>query len=178
MDAIAQTFLDKSRRLMTSDYVPKIERCLDELADDDIWWRPNEASNSIGNLVLHLCGNVTMWILGGVGRLPFERDRQQEFDERRSIPAAELRSRLRGVVQRADEVMGAVGSDELLSRRQIQGYDVTVLEAIYHVVEHFGMHTGQIIMLSKARLGHQLNLWEPPGLRPDFVHLHILFDTN
>lgn len=162
MDAIAQTFLDKSRRLMTSDYVPKIERCLDELADGDIWWRPNEASNSIGNLVLHLCGNVTMWILGGVGRLPFERDRQQEFDERRSIPAAELRSRLRGVVQRADEVMGAVGSDELLSRRQIQGYDVTVLEAIYHVVEHFGMHTGQIIMLSKARLGHQVNLWEPP----------------
>ena len=162
MDAIAHTFLDKSRRLMTSDYVPKIERCLDELADDDIWWRPNEASNSIGNLVLHLCGNVTMWILGGVGRLPFERDRQQEFDERRSIPAAELRSRLRGVVQRADEVIGAVGSNELLSRRQIQGYDVTVLEAIYHVVEHFGMHTGQIIMLSKARLGHELNLWEPP----------------
>jgi uncharacterized damage-inducible protein DinB len=161
MDAIAQTFLDKSRRLMTSDYVPKIERCLDELVDDDIWWRPNEASNSIGNLVLHLCGNVTMWILGGVARLPFERDRQQEFDERRSIPAAELRSRLRGVVQRADEVMGAVGSEELLSRRQIQGYDVTVLEAIYHVVEHFGMHTGQIIMLSKARLGQQLNLWEP-----------------
>ena len=96
-----------------------------------------------------------MWILGGVGRLPFERDRQQEFDERRQIPAAELRSRLRGVVQRADEVMGAVGSDELLSRRQIQGYDVTVLEAIYHVVEHFGMHTGQIIMLSKARLGRR-----------------------
>ena len=162
MDAIAQTFIDKSRRLMTSDYLPKIERCLDELADDDIWWRPNEASNSIGNLVLHLCGNVTMWILGGVGRLPFERDRQQEFDERRTIPAAELRSRLVGVIARADEVMRAVGSDELLSRRQIQGYDVTVLEAIYHVVEHFGMHTGQIIMLSKARLGRELNLWEPP----------------
>ena len=140
---------------MTSDYMPKIERCLDDLADVDIWWRPNEASNSVGDLVLHLCGNVTMWILGGVGRLPFERNRQQEFDQRRSIPAAELRSRLRDVVQRADDVMGAVDSDELLSRRQIQGYDVTVLEAIYHVVEHFGMHTGQIIMLSKARLGHR-----------------------
>ena len=162
MDAIAQTFIDKSRRLMTSDYLPKIERCLDELAGDDIWWRPNDASNSIGNLVLHLCGNVTMWILGGVGRLPFERDRQQEFDERRSIPAGELRGRLRGVVERADEVMRGVGADELLSRRQIQGYDVTVLEAIYHVVEHFGMHTGQIILLSKARLGRGLNLWEPP----------------
>ena len=162
MDGIAQTFLDKSRRLIASDYVPKIERCLDDLTDADIWWRPNEASNSIGNLVLHLCGNVTMWILGGVGALPFERHRQQEFDERRNIPASELKSRLRGVVEQADKVLSAVGPEDLLSRRQIQGYDVSVLEAIYHVVEHFGMHTGQIIVLSKARLGYDLNLWRPP----------------
>ena len=162
MDAIAQTFLGKSRSLLTSDYLPKIERCLEGLTDADIWWRPNEASNSIGNLVLHLCGNVTMWILGGVGALPFERNRQQEFDERKTIPASELRTRLRAVVEQADKVLGAVTSDELLNRRHIQGYDVTVLEAIYHVVEHFGMHTGQIIVLSKARLGYELNLWRPP----------------
>jgi uncharacterized damage-inducible protein DinB len=162
MDAVGLAFLDKSRNLVTSDYVPKIERCLDHLSDDDIWWRPNEASNSIGNLILHLCGNVTMWIIGGVGALPFERHRQLEFDERRKIPAAELRSRLKATVQQADDVISAVGADALLSRRQIQGYDVTVLEAIYHVVEHFGMHTGQIILLSKARVGHDLGLWEPP----------------
>ncbi len=58
MDAIAAAFLDKSRTLITADYLPKIERCLDRLSDADIWWRPNEASNSIGNLILHLCGNV------------------------------------------------------------------------------------------------------------------------
>ena len=68
MEDIARGFIDKSRSLMTSDYVPKIERCLDQLSDADIWWRPNEASNSIGNLILHLCGNVTMWIIGGVGQ--------------------------------------------------------------------------------------------------------------
>ena len=163
MNAIALTFLDKSRTLMTADYVPKIERCLDHLTDADVWWRANEASNSIGNLILHLCGNVTMWIVGGVGSLPFERHRQREFDERRKIPAAELRSRLRDVVQQADEVMSAVGPNDLLSRRQIQGYDVTVLEAIYHVVEHFSMHTGQIILLSKARVDGELTLWKPPG---------------
>lgn len=162
MDAIAVTFLDKSRSLITSDYMPKIERCLDRLGDADIWWRPNEASNSIGNLILHLCGNMTMWIIGGVGKLPFERHRQMEFDERRTIPATELRRRLNSVVQQADEVMSAVNANELLSRRQIQGYDVTVLEAIYHVVEHFGMHTGQIILLSKARVGQDLKLWEAP----------------
>lgn len=162
MDAVALAFVDKSRSLISSDYMPKIERCLDRLSDADVWWRPNEASNSIGNLILHLCGNVTMWIIGGVGALPFERHRQLEFDERRKIPSAELRKRLRDVVEQADEVMSAVRADELLNRRRIQGYDVTVLEAIYHVVEHFGMHTGQIILLSKARVGQDLRLWEPP----------------
>ena len=125
-------------------------------------WQLFEASNSVGNLVLHLCGNVTMWIVGGIGRLPFERDRQLEFDERRQIPAAELRDRLKTTVQKADKILAEIGPAELLDRRAIQGYDVNVLEAIYHVVEHFGMHTGQIILLSKARVGRDLTLWEPP----------------
>ncbi len=163
MDQVSRAFLEKSRNLVTSDYVPKIERCLDVLEEADIWWRPNEQSNSIGNLILHLCGNVTMWILGGVGRQPFERHRQQEFDERRPLSAAELRQRLSEVVRQADAVMSRVDGAELLSRRQIQGYDVTVLEAIYHVVEHFGMHTGQIILLAKARASADLRLWQPPA---------------
>ena len=85
-----------------------------------------------------------------------------EFAERRKIAAPELRLRLKNTVEHADEVMSAVDSVELLSRRQIQDYDVTVLETIYHVVEHLGMHTGQIILLSKASVGHDLKLWEPP----------------
>lgn len=157
----ARVFIEKSRNLLTSDYVPKIERCLDLLSDDDIWWRPNDVSNSIGNLILHLSGNVTMWIIGGVGKLPFDRNRQLEFDERRPISSAELSNRLKSVVAQADGVLKEVDAGELLSRRHIQGYDVTVLEAIYHVVEHFSMHTGQIILLSKARVGQDLKLWEP-----------------
>jgi uncharacterized damage-inducible protein DinB len=162
MDDVGLAFLAKSRSLLTSDYLPKIERCLNRMSAADVWWRPNDASNSAGNLILHLCGNVTMWIIGGVGALPFERDRQLEFDERRNIPTAELQRRITHVVQQADRVLSAVRPDELLDRREIQGYDVTVLDAIYHVVEHFGMHTGQIIMLSKARAGEDLELWVPP----------------
>ena len=162
MDQNSRLFIEKSRSLLRSDYLPKIEQCLAQLSDEDIWWRPNEASNSIGNLILHLCGNVTMWIIGGVGELPFERDRQAEFDQRRPTPAQELRDRISGVVQRADEVIRTLSAETLSVRRQIQGYDVTVLEAIYHVVEHFGMHTGQIVLLTKARTGRDLRLWEPP----------------
>ena len=160
---IAKLFTDHSRHLLTADYLPKIEACLHRITEEDVWWRPNEASNSIGNLILHLCGNVTMWIIGGVGGRTFERDRQQEFDERRHIPKAKLLDKLRRIVEDADDVIEALDDKTLLSRRNIQNYDVTVLEAVYHVVEHFSMHTGQIILLSKARVAEDLNLWRQPG---------------
>jgi uncharacterized damage-inducible protein DinB len=162
MSDAEQIFLQESRRLLTREYLPKIERCLDRLSDDEIWSRPNEASNSIGNLVLHLCGNVTQWILGGVGGRDYRRERQQEFDERRAVPASELAGRLRAVIRDADAVLGEVNAGALLRRLEIQGYRLTTLEAIYHVVEHFSMHTGQIILVTKAATGEDLRLWEPP----------------
>jgi uncharacterized damage-inducible protein DinB len=161
MTDISQAFLQKSSSLLLSDYLPKIERCLEHLSDDDVWSRPNEASNSIGNLLLHLRGNVTQWIIGGVGERPYERHRQQEFDERTHIPGRELLAKLRAVLEEAGEVIRGLHAADLLSKRQIQDYEVTVLEAIYHVVEHFGMHTGQIILLTKARTGEDLKLWRP-----------------
>jgi uncharacterized damage-inducible protein DinB len=159
---VGKAFTTHSRQLLTADYLPKIEACLHRLSEQDVWWRPNEASNSVGNLILHLCGNVTMWIIGGVGGRNFERDRQQEFDERRPIPKAELLTKLKRVVEEADEVIESLDENELLHRREIQTYDVTLLEAVYHVVEHFSMHTGQIILLSKARVAEDLRLWEQP----------------
>ena len=161
MSDLGNSFVKKSRSLITSDYLPKIQRCLDRLGTNDIWWRPNDVSNSIGNLVLHLCGNVTQWIIGGVGQRPYVRQRQQEFDERRHISAAELRGALDAVVQQADEILSTIDNTMLLDDRHIQGYDVSVLDAIYHVVEHFSMHTGQIILLSKARIGEDLKLYAP-----------------
>ena len=162
MTDIAPAFVEKSRKLLLADYLPKIESCLARLRDEDVWWRPNDASNSIGNLILHLCGNVTQWIIGGVGRRPFERHRQGEFDERRHLPSSEVFARLRAVTTEAADIIGSMDSAALLGRCRIQSYDVTALEAIYHVVEHFGMHTGQIILLTKARTGQDLGLWRQP----------------
>ena len=147
---------------LLAEYHQKIARSLLPLSDQDVWWRPNERSNSIGNLVLHLRGNVTQWMIGGVGDRPHERHRQQEFDERQIVPKTVLLERLHAPVQAADDVISRVTAATLTERRRIQGYDVTVLEAIYHVVEHFGMHTGQIIFVSKARTGSDLKLWQPP----------------
>jgi uncharacterized damage-inducible protein DinB len=166
MADISQIFLQESRKLLLSEYLPKIEQCVARLSDEDIWWRPNEASNSIGNLLLHLSGNVSQWILNGVGGQAFERHRQQEFDERRRSPGRDLIAKLRGVLDAADAVLAIQDERTLQTRRHIQGYDVTVLEAIYHVVEHFGMHTGQIIWMTKARTAEDLKLWRPPQEEP------------
>src|SRR5438876_7870323 len=117
MTDIAHTFVQESARLLRSEYLPKIERCLDLLSEEDVWWRPNEASNSIGNLLLHLRGNVSQWIIGGIGKRPYDRKRQQEFDERIQIAARELLTQLRRVVDEAGEIMDSLDAEALLSRR-------------------------------------------------------------
>lgn len=159
MTETGQHFINESRDYLNNKYLPKIERCLEELTDEDIWWRPNEESNSIGNLVLHLEGNVREWIIGGVGNLPFERVRQQEFDERQMIPKGELIERLQKTLNEADEVLANLDPILLTERRQIQGREGTILRAIHHVVEHFSMHVGQIFMLTKMRTGKDLKLY-------------------
>lgn len=149
MSEVSEEFLAKARALLSEEYLPKIERCLERVTDEQVWSRANAASNSIGNLMLHLCGNARQWIVSGVGGAMDERKRQSEFDERRAIAKTELLSRLKSVVSEVDEVLAGLNDAALLDARKIQGYEVTVLEAVFHVVEHFSMHTGQIIMLTK-----------------------------
>lgn len=153
MTDIAKHFIAQSRGFLSADYLPKIERCLEVLSDEDVWWRANEGSNSIGNLLLHLEGSTRAWIIGVAGGSHHPRDRQQEFDERQQMPRAELLSRLRYTLAEADNVLARLDVDVLLEQRQARGEEVTVLLAVYHAVEHFSMHTGQIIMLSKMRSG-------------------------
>lgn len=157
MDA-SRHFLDQSRWYFSSYYLPKIERCLSQLTDEDVWRRTNDASNSIGNLILHLSGNVQQWIIGGVGNLPYHRDREHEFGERGGFTRAELLERLKETLAKADQVLADVNPDSLLERKEIQGNDVTVMQAILRIVQHFGLHTGQIMLLTKQYTGQDLKL--------------------
>lgn len=160
MADIPQAFIAHSRSLLMTAYLPRIERCLERLSDADIWWRAGEESNSIGNLLLHLSGNVRQWIVSGVGGRPDGRARQEEFDERRLLPRAELLGRLKETLAETDAVLAAIEPSQLLESRHIQGCDVTVLEAVYHVVEHFSMHTGQIILLTKMLAHSDLRFYD------------------
>jgi uncharacterized damage-inducible protein DinB len=146
---VSQAFIQQAREFLRDEYLPKIERSLEKLTDEQIWWRSNLESNSIGNLILHLSGNARQWIVCGLGTLPDDRARQAEFDERRTIPRDELLSKLRRTVMAVDETLAGFDPRRLSDRFQIQGTEATALEAIFHVTEHFSMHTGQIILLTK-----------------------------
>jgi uncharacterized damage-inducible protein DinB len=163
MHTSSDLFLALSSRFLRDEFLPRIRVAVERLDDQQMWWRPNDASNSIGNLILHLCGNVMQWIVGGVGGQAVTRDRQREFDERSLIPRTELLARLAAVVDSACAVLDGLDPAVLHERRTIQGMEVTVMYAIYHVVEHFSMHTGQILMLTKMITAEDLKLYEFPG---------------
>jgi uncharacterized damage-inducible protein DinB len=166
MTDLAQAFIAQSRSLLSSANLPRIERCLERLSDDDVWWRPNEESNSIGNLMLHLSGNVRQWIVSGLGGVTDARVRQEEFDARQTSTRAELLGRLKETLAEADAVLASFDASKLLDHHSIQGDEVTALEAIYHVVEHFSMHTGQIILLAKALKAEDLRFYDFSGGAP------------
>ena len=150
--------LTDARTLLRPSYLTKIERCLELLSEDDIWWRPNDASNSIGNLLLHLDGSTRMWILRVAGGRQVVRDRDAEFAERGPIPKSALLARLRATLAEVDEVLATLNEGTLLERRPSTQGEVTVLWAVLHAVEHFAMHTGQIITLTKLRTGSALTI--------------------
>ena len=163
---ISKAFLDRALDYLSGHYLPKIERCLEKLTDEQIWWRPNAESNSIGNLILHLCGNARQWIISGVGAGPDTRVRDAEFAQREVITRDELLTLLRSTMSEIETVVRTLDPSTLLDRRQIQGHEVDILEAIFHVTEHFSMHTGQIIMLTKMLIASDLRFYEFEGSVP------------
>ena len=166
MSDLGQAFIARSQHHLAEDYLPKIERCLGQLTDEQIWWRANEQSNSIGNLLLHLSGNVRQWIVCGLGDATDSRDRDSEFAQRTQIPRAELFERLKRTVNEAVATLARLDPDKLLEKHRIQGLEVSALEAVLHVVEHFSMHTGQIILLTKLLTATDLHFYDFEGDTP------------
>ena len=160
---IARAFLDRSRHYLVREYPTKIQRCLDVLPADALWRRDESSENSVGNLLLHLSGNVRQWIVSGVGGAPDARRRSTEFDARDGGPALELMADLRATLQEANAVLASLDAPSLVEVRRIQGRDVSVLDAVYHVVEPFSMHTGQIILLTKRYAPGRVQFYEDAG---------------
>jgi uncharacterized damage-inducible protein DinB len=159
-DHAYRLFLDISRRKLLEQYWAGTSNCLDRLSEDQVWWRPNATSNSIGNLLLHLNGNVRQWMVAPLGGPTVNRNRPAEFAEQGPIPVSELRERLGATLKEVERILSQVEPTALESTYDIQNErGVTGFEAIYHVVEHFSMHYGQILYVTKLITGQDLGFY-------------------
>ncbi len=153
-------FVEESRRFLAHEYPAKMRLALKGFSQEDLWWRPNDASNSVGNLLLHLAGNVRQWVVHGLGGADDVRDRASEFAQEGGMTLEEVWAVLDASLADADAALAALDPATLLEPYAIQGLDTTGLAALYHVVEHFSMHTGQILYLAKMRKGGELGFYD------------------
>jgi hypothetical protein len=159
--SVGVAYLSECRATLGSAF-QKIEHCLGQLSDADLWWRQIESQNSIQNILLHLCGNLRQWMLHGVGGQPDVRDRPGEFSDRTSRPKAELLAMLRETIAKCDRVLAECPPERLLERRRIQGFETTVLAAVLDTVSHFVGHQHQIVYITRLRLGEAYRFqWAP-----------------
>jgi hypothetical protein len=156
---VSHLFLDFSRRKLFEHYWPRLRACAEPLTQEQVWWRPNAASNSIGNLILHLNGNVRQWLVASFNRQEDGRDRPAEFATESGLTPSKLLELLSATMDEAAQVLARLTEANLIAPYDIQGYHVTGLEAVYQVVEHFGLHYGQIAWIAKSLTGNDLGFY-------------------
>lgn len=158
---LAKLFLDGSRKELLEKYWPQLRECVGSLTEEQVWWRPNDASNSIGNLLLHLNGNLDQWLVTSFTKDEVNRNRPKEFSTRDGLTAQELLARLDVTLLKVDAVLAALTPEELAATYTIQGQGITAtgMEAIYHSISHFILHYGQIVYAIKSMQGRDLGFY-------------------
>ncbi len=160
-DEVSREFLQESVHLLQQS-LRKINHCLDQLDDDQLWWRPQPELNSIGNLILHLCGNLNQWAVCGITKSEDNRRRSEEFCSDVKVSRDELQTRLHRTVEQALQTMQSLSAVSLLEKREIQGFSVSIMGALSHTVSHFVGHTHQIIYLTRLQKGEHYQFdWSP-----------------
>ena len=157
---LAALFLEFSRKALFGQSWPRIKECVAPLTQEQIWWRPNPTSNSVGNLLLHLDGNARQWLVASFNQGEDRRNRSAEFAAEGGLSAAVLLERLGATLDEAAKVLERLTVEELLAPYEIQGYHVRGLDAVYQVVAHFALHFGQIAYIAKALTGKDLGFFK------------------
>jgi hypothetical protein len=149
-------YLAWCRLRLMSHYWPRVQRCVNELSHEQVWWREHESNNSVGNLVLHLVGNLNQFVLATFGGVPDTRDKEREFLERDPVPKEELLRRLEEALRASDKILAEFNPRRFLEKTTLQGRERSFLEVLAVVLEHFALHTGQIIYITKLKTGRDL----------------------
>lgn len=158
MNTLLNQFKQQSIFYMKEN-LPRIKKCLEKITEEEVWKKPNENTNSIGNLLLHLCGNITQYIISCMGGDADSRIRESEFSTKGGFTKQELLEKITGVVSKAISVIKNVNEEKLIAQTKVQGFDMTGVDIIIHVVEHFSYHTGQIALLTKLFINKDLGFY-------------------
>lgn len=132
-----------------SESTRMIDLSLDQISEVDVWKRPNDNTNSIGNLILHLCGNITQYAIASLGNIEDHRERDAEFNAKNGYSKKELLDKLHCTINEAKIRIQSVSVSELLRKREVQGYNFSGMGIAIHVTEHYSYHTGQIAFWTK-----------------------------
>ncbi len=157
---IHDNLIAEIRQRLMHEFVPRITQCLVMLTNDEIWHRPNSNSNSIGNLILHLCGNVRQYILSGIDGQEDFRARQNEFDEKGPLEKEILIEKMNFLMIEVNQALERIHKNDWVAIKKVQCYEMSVLSILIHVIEHFSYHTGQIAYYTKLLKNEDLKFYE------------------
>ena len=163
-ETIHNEIIKEVRRRLLEESVPRLKKCLAQLSEAEIWYRPNEETVSVGNLVIHLCGNVRQWLLSGIGKAPDHRKRDDEFTEKGPIPTDKLIADLDIVMQEVEVLLGNLAPEVLIEKHRVQGFDETGIGILMHVVEHFSYHVGQVTYYVKSTKNMDMKFYDGQDL--------------
>lgn len=150
--------------LRMQENLPRIEKCLNLLSQEEVWQKHNETSNSIANLILHLCGNITQYIHSSLGQQPDYRARDEEFSTTSGLSKKELYIKIETTINEACEIINTCSNEELERRRNVQGFTLTGIGCAIHVSEHLSYHVGQIALLTKLLTNKDLGFYDGQDL--------------
>jgi len=156
--SVSREFIEQSIHYIGLN-TPRIEKCLADLTEEEVWNQPNESTNSIGNLILHLCGNITQYILSSIGGSSDHRERDKEFSTKGGLSKGELLQKLQHTISSAVSVIRNCDEDSLVKVRSVQGFNLSGIGIIIHVTEHYSYHTGQIALLTKMLRNKDLGFY-------------------
>lgn len=147
--ALTNAFITEIKRRLFTESVTRLKKCVSELTEEQIWYRPNNSSNSVGNLVLHLHGNVRQWVVAGLGKNKDVRERQKEFDEKGPVSLEKMLADIDKLMEEVNQILNNTSTNDLLEVRNVQGYDESGLSILVHITEHFSYHVGQMTYIVK-----------------------------
>lgn len=160
-DPIGELYLAESQKQFVKAR-DRVNHCLNQLDDEDIWWTPQEPCNSIGIILQHVCGNLRQWVLSGVGGAPDTRNRPEEFEMTERTPKVAVQQTVNEVFDDVLAILKNLAPGRLMEQKHIQGFDASLLGVVYVAVTHLDIHVGQILYITRLKKGDEYQVfWKP-----------------